>query len=165
MKNYYWIELYQIKEGISSLSNDEIQFNIETTPNSLINTHINAPNYLENIQVIIVEKIFPYYVKEIRTGIIFPIVNIIDTVTSYNKKIKKLKYPPKKIHTFVFSKNNKLLGRKVKSEQEISWYNRQHLFKETYQKELKDIVLIGKTKVNNSVQNKEKRKILKRTIK
>ncbi len=165
MKNYYWVELYQIKEGISSLSNDEIQFNTETTPNSLINTHINAPNYIENIEIIIVEKIFPYYVKEIKTGIIFPIVNIIDKVSYPNQTGKRIKYPHRKIHTFVFSKNNKLLGRKVKSEKEISWYNRQHLFKETYQTELKDIVLVGKTKVNNSVQNKEKRKILKRTIK
>lgn len=153
MKKYYWVWLYQVHKGVAYLETSEIAFNIQTLPNSPINKMIEAPHYLENIKIIMVEKIFPYHVKEVRTGLVFPILNITNKKSNQYSLYRKVVYPFGKVHTFVFSQDNKLIGRTVKSSKELEWYKREHCFPEKYKQELQEIINVGKI----NVYNKQKR--------
>lgn len=84
-----------------------------------------------------VERILPYHVKEVRTGLIIPILNI-DNKPSYRPSSNyKIKYPFWKVHTFVFSENNKIIGRSVESIKELEWYVQENPYSKQYKQELK----------------------------
>lgn len=137
MKKYYWVWLYQVKDDLVNLKNGEFSLKIKTFPNAYMTKLIENQDYFQNTQIIMVERILPYHVKEVRTGLIIPILNI-DNKPSYRPSSNyKIKYSFGKVHTFVFSENNKIIGRPVESIKELEWYVQEHPYSKQYKQELK----------------------------
>ena len=157
MKKYYWVKLYQVSKGKSYLNNEKINLGIDYNKNSLVNPTIKS-YVLEEKQIIMVEKIFPYQVREVKTGITFPIVNISvsSTEDGYGRRITS---PFKKVHTFVFSQEYNLISKPVVSSQELEQYNNDHSDIEKFKNELLTIINEGKNNVINKIERERLEKI------
>ena len=157
MKKYYWVKLYQVSKGKSYLNNEKINLGIDYNKNSLVNPTIKS-YVLEEKQIIMVEKIFPYQVREVKTGITFPIVNISisSTEDGYGRRITS---PFQKVHTFVFSQEYNLISKPVVSSQELEQYNNDHSDIEKFKNELLTIINEGKNNVINKIERERLEKI------
>lgn len=100
----------------------------------------------ETNKFIIVEKIFPYFVREIKTGIIFPILKL--KKDNYYSNEKYISYPFGLIHTFVISEENELNAREITSSRDFEIYDRNHPSAEEFKKELLEIIARGKENMN-----------------
>lgn len=101
---------------------------------------------VEDDYFIIVEKIFPYFVREIKTGIIFPILKL--KKDEYYSDKEYISYPFGMLHTFVISRGNELYGNELTSPENFEIYDRNHPSAEEFKKELLEIIARGKENMN-----------------
>ena len=153
MKKYYWVKLYQVTKGKAYINNEKVAIGIEHIKDSLVNPTIKS-YILEEKEIIMVEKIFPYQVREVKTGITFPIVNISvsSTEDGYGRRITS---PFKKVHTFVFSQEYNLISRPVLSSKDLELYNSKHPNTQKFKKELLTIINEGKNNTINKIEREK----------
>ena len=157
MKKYYWVRLYQVTKGKAYLNNEKVAIGIEHIKDSLVNPTIKS-YILEEKEIIMVEKIFPYQVREVKTGITFPIVNITisSTEDGYGHRMTS---PFKKIHTFVFSREYNLISQPVVSSKDLELYNSKHPDIQKFKNELLEIIKQGQLNVINKIEREKSEKL------
>ena len=161
MKKYYWVNLYQVTKGTAYLkNNNKYAFTILNNPYSEINPKINS-FILEEKEIIMVEKIAPYQVREVKTGITLPIVDIIGENIQYYLLNTHFRKP----HTFVFSINNKLISKEVVSTKELELYNINHPNPQMFKNELLEIIKQGQINVINKIEREKKEKEIEKELK
>lgn len=163
MKKYYWVNLYQITKGTAYLNNNnKYAFTILNNPYSEIHLKVNS-FILAEIETIMVEKIAPYQVREVKTGVIFPIVDIKkDEINQYYHTINTHFRKP---HTFVFSIDDKLISKEVVSAKDLELYNINHPNPQIYKNELLEIIKQGQINVINKTEREKKEKESKKELK
>ena len=108
-----------------------------------------------------VEKIAPYQVREVKTGITLPIVDIIGENIQYYLLNTHFRKP----HTFVFSINNKLISKEVVSTKELELYNINHPNPQMFKNELLEIIKQGQINVINKIEREKKEKEIEKELK
>ena len=111
-----------------------------------------------------VEKIFPYQVREVKTGITFPIVNISvsSTEDGYGRRMTS---PFKKVHTFVFSQEYNLISQPVVSSIDLELYNSKHTDTQKFKNELLEIIKQGQLNVINKIESEKIEKEIEKATK
>lgn len=162
MKTYYWVKLYQVTKDKSYIYNEKLKIEIEDVKDSLINSTIKS-SFLEEKGIIMVEKIFPYQVREVKTGITFPIININMLLTNgrYCYFIEPIL---KKEHTFVFSKEYSLISKQVVTSEELELYNSTHSDIKLFKDELLTIFNEGKNTMINKIETRKAEKLMEKNI-
>ena len=163
MKKYYWVKLYQVTKGKSYINNEKVAIGIEYIKDSLVNPTIKS-YILEEKEIIMVEKIFPYQVREVKTGITFPIVNISvsSTEDGYGRRMTS---PFKKVHTFVFSQEYNLISQPVVSSKDLELYNSKHPDTQKFKNELLEIIKQGQLNVINKIESEKIEKEIEKATK
>lgn len=161
MKKYYWLILYQVTKGTAYLkNNNKYAFRILNNPYSEINPTINALILTEK-QIIMVERISLYQVREVKTGITFPIVDIIGENIQYYLLNTHFRKP----HTFVFSIENKLISKEVLSSKDLEIYNNKHPDAQKFKNELLEIIKQGQLNVINKTEREKTEKEIEKEAK
>ena len=156
MKKYYHTRIYQAsvhkaffisgepfkKMIVFKEPNENYKFEAEYT---LVNTD----------EIIIIEKIFPYLVREVKTGIIFPIVNF-KKESNINSNLY-ISHPFGLVHTFVASENGKLVANEVNSPLTLE-ENQLHPDVNLFKHQLLEIINRGKTNMDAKLRNKQYQK-------
>ena len=155
MKKYHMMRLYQATKCKGYISHGErykqmITFNHpgeEYKPEA-------AFTLLDTNMIIMVERISPYLVKEVKTGIVFPVVNFkkkntVDGTAEYLYSCFK------KVHTFVCSRENKLLSKEVDSSLWLEEYNNLHPNTNALREELLEILALGKKQLDDKLYEEE----------
>ena len=155
MKQYCWIRLYQVSPSKGYLKNNEIYSIFYFLPTLRDDIVPELEHSIESKKIIMVEKISPYQVREVKTGLIFPIVE-------FKKKPQEdLEYIStnlKKVHTFVCSRENKLISSKVTSSEEIEQYNQSYPDVKKYKEELLAIFEVGESNMENKIEQENQTK-------
>ena len=146
MKQYHLMRLYQVTKAKGYIESGEMYQQLFTIKRPGKESKIEMAYTLEDTnRIIMVERISPYLVKEVKTGIIFPIVNF-KKKNKDNKSSEYLYSAFRKVHTFVCSRENKLLSKKVNLLSEIEEYDRLYSNNEAFKEELLEVVAEGKEK-------------------
>ena len=143
MKKYHLMEIYQVSKRVGYLESGEpySQLTIFNQPDS--NYKLEASLTVTNTtKIILVERIFPTLVREVKTGIIFPIV---DFKSKAQSDIEYMTCIYRKFHTFVYSQNGKLLSTEITTANQFNWYNQIYPDASILRKELQRILTEGKT--------------------
>lgn len=146
-KKYYYVKLYQISKYVKNIKEGTIVGKIIDTFDDI--PTVESSNF-EEIDTIIVEKVYPFHVKEINTGILFPIINL-EIVSSYINPIYYIEHPLYQSNTFVLSKSDKILGKEITSSKELIDYHQKHPNTNEFQLYLKNLT----NKNNQSIKTKK----------
>lgn len=162
MKTYHLIRLYQVTETKGYIQSGEMHTPMVVIRTKGDNYKIEAAYSIEDTnKIILVEKLNKFLVREIKTGIVFPIVNIKTKTTSKGTH-EYLYCLFDKVHTFVCSRDNKLLSKEINSSKELEGYDKLHLDAKAFKEELLEIIEIGKnncaSKLNEEKQSKKEQK-------
>lgn len=151
MKKYYYVRLYQALKEFGYIKKEQ-------TISEIIDGFSDIPEvksfYFDELETIIVEKISPFLVKEINTGTVFPIVNIIRK-SSYVYQIYCVEKPMYESHTFILSKGDTIIGKEIKSISEIDKYNKKHPDSNQFKIHLQNIIKTGK----NNMEHEKKEEL------
>lgn len=148
MKQYYFMKIYQVSEQIGYLKSGEKYYSMSIfrTPNEKYKLEV-VSTLKRTESLIIVERISPFSVKEIKTGVKFPILNL-----KKKDEIVYISYPfGQLLHTFVISENGKLEATKVKNSQELEAYIEHTPDNKTFKTMLLQFINDGKTNMENKI--------------
>lgn len=144
MKKYHLMEIYQVPKKVGYLKSGERYFPFTFIGKIGIDYKIyTEPTIVNTKKIIMVEKKLPFLVREVKTGIVFPIVNfkpILDyqTISCFHKKV----------HTFVCSENNILFSLEVTTSEQIEQYNKMYPDSKKLKEELETIINTGKNNMD-----------------
>ena len=159
-KIYYYVKLYQASKLEGYINENTMIREISTNFDDIPEVESYA---IEEVNTIIVEKVSPFRVREITTGVIFPIINILTKILS-SYSLYYIEKPLRDIHTFIFSKGDTILGKEVQSVSEIDKYNSMHPNVVEFKKELLNAINYGQVNMENKKREdlniKTKRKVL-----
>lgn len=148
MKKYYLMYLYQVSPKVGYLKSGEkyCPLTVFTSPDNEYKLEATT-TIINTNKLIMVEKIFPSLVREVKTGIVFPIINFITA----DKDSKHISSSRGKVHTFVCSVDNKLLATEITTSCELQRYNRMYPDSKKLKEELQAMITTGKSNMEDKI--------------
>lgn len=149
-KKYHIMNIYQVSPQVGYIRSGE-KYYLFTSFKSQDNEHqLEAVPTIINTQIIIrVEKIFPGLVREVKTGIIFPIVNFKTSTKDKEQQFICSSYD--KIHTFVCSENSALVSQEVTTLEQLQSYDHLYPDSKKLKEKLQNIIYMGRTNMGNRI--------------
>lgn len=164
MKKYHMMRLYQVTEAKGYIESGEKfkQMIAFKTPGEEYKPEA-AYTLIDTNMIIMVERISQYLVREVKTGVKFPIVNF-KKKTKDNTEEEYLHSGFKKVHTFVCARENKLISKQVSLLNELEEYDQLYPSTQALKTELLEIITAGKIKFDCKTYEEEQIKEAKRQV-
>jgi len=151
MKKYYWTRIYQVSKSVGYIKSGEEFYEMTTYKEK--NVPYTALTLTYYNKLILVEEIFPFLAREVKTGIVFPIVNFKN---NFSSTIKYKSYPFIPIHTFVGSiKDVTTYTELVLTPQELEKYKQMYPDINQLNQELLNIIANGKSNMLAKFNSKQ----------
>lgn len=153
MQKYYWTKVYQVSKSVGYVKSGEKYCKMTTFKEKNIPYAVWTLTYYDKL--ILVEEIFPFLAREVKTGILFPILCLHEECSS---EIKYKSYPFIPIHTFVGSTKDITeitYAEQVQTHQELEKYNQMYPDINQLNQELLNFIAIGKSNVHARFEAKK----------
>lgn len=155
---YYYVKLYQVKSWVGYIKEGTCIKEVSESRDGILDV---TSEYFTLVDKIIVEKIRPFHVREIITGIVFPIVNI-EKRYSHVHPIYHVRKQMYDAHTFILSIEDRIICKDTITQIELEKYYHKNYQNPEFQEKIKATNATGEL-YKQKEKEREKTKIKKRS--